>query len=269
MKKPIKYLLHITLLSLIFVGPGIGSDLEKEKRWSQQITDSLLVGDAVQLDAGGTPFLGIFTEAADGSTGRAVILAHGIGIHPDWPEVINPLRSELPEHGWSTLSIQMPVLGNEAELKDYAPLFEEVAPRIRTAVKYLRDRGDKKIVLLGHSLGASMVATYLGGEGQQAVQGFISVGMSLITVDDRMNAAHALEKIRIPILDIYGSRDLEEVLNSSRDRVAAARKSGTGNYRLIEVEGADHFFVGMEDTLTRRVYGWLKTHFENPDRKSP
>ena len=76
--------------------PGYASDLEKERRWSEQIVDALLVGEAVQLDAGGTAFLGIYTEASEGVGDRAVILLHGIGAHPDWPEIINPLRSELP-----------------------------------------------------------------------------------------------------------------------------------------------------------------------------
>ena len=85
------------------IAPGYASDLEKEKRWSQQIVDALLVGEAVQLDADGTAFLGIYTEASEGAGDRAVILLHGIGAHPDWPEITNPLRSELPEHGWSSL----------------------------------------------------------------------------------------------------------------------------------------------------------------------
>ena len=50
-----------------------------------------------QLQAGGTAFMGIFTEASDGPTGRALILAHGMGAHPDWPDIINPLRSDLIE----------------------------------------------------------------------------------------------------------------------------------------------------------------------------
>lgn len=242
---------------------GFASDLEKEKRWSEQIIDSLLVGESVQLDASGTSILGIFTEAADGPSGRAVILAHGIGVHPDWPEIINPLRSELPEHGWSTLSIQMPVLANDAALKDYAPLFAEVAPRIDAAVQFLREQGNGTIVLIGHSLGASMGATYLADKRQKSVDGFVAIGMGVIELDDTMNSALALEKLQIPILDLYGSRDLAGVVNSARRRDKAATKAGNRNYRQLQIEGADHFFLGMDDELNRRVYGWLKTTFEN------
>lgn len=261
MKQQLTLLILIIFIALHGLRTAAASDLDKEKRWSEQIVDSLLVGEAVELDAGGTPFLGIFTEASDGPTGRALILAHGIGVHPDWPEIINPLRSDLPDHGWSTLSIQMPILANDAALSDYASLFDEVAPRIEAAIKFLREQGNETIVLLGHSLGASMAASYLSGNGQQ-VRGFIAIGLSVISIDDVMNSALALEKIRLPVLDLYGSRDLEGVLNSAKTRKKAARTAGNGNYQQLEIEGADHFFTGTEDTLNRRVYGWLKKHFE-------
>jgi pimeloyl-ACP methyl ester carboxylesterase len=258
---------NILFLLLFFIPHyTAASDLEKEKRWSEQIVDGLLVGDSVQLDAAGTQFLGIFTEASDGATGKAVIVLHGIGVHADWQDVINPLRSELPEHGWSSLSIQLPVLANEAPLKDYAPLFDEVAPRIDAAIKFLRERGDRTIVVVAHSLGASMAATYLASGSGKGVAGFVAIGMNVIELDDKMNSALALEKIRIPVLDLYGSRDLDGVLASTRAREKAARKAGNGNFRQVEVEGADHFFVGLDEDLVRRVYGWLKTTFEKGSR---
>jgi pimeloyl-ACP methyl ester carboxylesterase len=266
MKKYSKLLILFINLISPWAGAGAASDLEKEKRWSEQIADSLLVGESVELKAGDTAFMGIFTEASDGPTGRAVILAHGMGVHPDWPDIINPLRSDLPDHGWSTLSIQMPILANDAALEDYAPLFDEVAPRVEAAINFLREQNNQTIVLLGHSLGASMAARYLSSNGQQKIQGFVAIGLSVTEGNDKMNSALALEKIRLPVLDLYGSRDLDGVLSSVRARKKAARKAGNANYQQLEIEGADHFFVGMEDTLTRRVYGWLKTNYEKQTR---
>ena len=255
--------LYLALIAVSVICSGAGaSDLEKEKRWSEQIVDSLVVGESCPLKANGTEFLGIYTEASDGPGGRAVILLHGMGAHPDWPEVINPLRSELPDLGWSTLSIQMPVLANDAPLKDYAPLFDEVAPRVGAAVAWLREQGNKTIILLGHSLGASMGAHYLAGKNDPGIDGFVAIGMSVISLDDRMNSAKALETIKVPVLDLYGSRDMAAVLDSVDRRARAARKAGNSGYRQRGVEGADHFFVGMQDELVRIVYGWLKRNYE-------
>jgi len=262
--------INILLLMLIissFTGSATAaSDREKEQRWSEQIVDGLLVGEAVELKAGETTFLGIFTEASDGPSDRAVILLHGIGVHPDWPEVINPLRSTLPDNGWSTLSVQMPILANDAAVADYAPLFDEVAPRVDASIKYLQEKGHKTIVLLGHSLGASMGATYLAGGNKQQIKGLVAIGMSVIENNDKMNSALALQTIRIPVLDIYGSRDLETVLDSVKLRARSARMAKNPDYQQIQIEGADHFFVGVENSLHRRVYGWLKSRFDQPPR---
>jgi len=253
-----------TLLTLFIFFPwmttGLASDLAKEKRWSEQISDSLLTGDAVELKAGGTPFMGIYTEAAQGATGNAVILVHGIGVHPDWPEVIHPLRVRLPEHGWATLSIQMPILANDAKLEEYLPLFDESGPRLKAAVDYLHAQGAKTVVIVAHSLGASMAAHFVA-DNPGAVDGLVLIGMDVIGTDDKMNGALALEKITVPVFDLYGSRDLEGVVKTTETRASAARKAGNKDYRQFAIEGADHFYTGLDDALVRRVYGWLKSHF--------
>ena len=258
--KKIHYLL--ILLSFIAIQPiAWCSDQAKEKRWSEQIVDSLLTGESAELEAKGAKFLGIYTEASNGPGERAIILLHGMGVHPDWPEVINPLRTELPEHQWSTLSIQMPILSNDAPLKDYTPLFEEAGPRIDAAVNFLKSKGHTKIILSGHSLGAAMGAIYLAASKPKDIFGFVAIGLSVIELDEKMNAALALEKIEIPVLDLYGSRDLDGVLSSTQQRAKAARKAGNKYYRQTEIEGADHFFSGSEDILIKTVYGWLKRNF--------
>lgn len=243
------------------------SDLDKERRWSEQIIDTLLVGDAVDLSAGENTFLAIYAEASDGSADRAVILLHGIGAHPDWPEVISPLRSNLPDHGWATLSIQMPILGNEATTEEYAPLFDEVAPRVDAAARFLLDKGSETVVLLGHSLGASMAATYLANGERPGIDGLVAISMGVASEqEEQMNGVKALEKITVPVLDIYGSRDLDSVLGALQKRSKASHVAKNADYRQLQIEGADHFFLGLEDALTRRVYGWLKTTFDQSPR---
>ena len=88
-------------------------------------------------DANGHKFLGIFTEA-DTKYETAVIIAHGMSVHPKWPDVIYPLRVGLPENGIATLSIQMPILGKDADPATYVPLFAEVPDLIIAEINHLR-----------------------------------------------------------------------------------------------------------------------------------
>ena len=230
------------------------SDLEKEKRWADQVVDAIIDGEAVWLNDGKNNFLGIYMEAEEDKN-RAVIVMHGTGIHPDWQQVVQPLRVGLTEQNWNTLSIQMPVLANDAEYQDYAPLYDEVAPRIDAAIKYLQGQGSKDIVLIGHSQGSAMTAYYLSTS-KQKVKGFVAIGMAAFADDPRMNSIKSLEKITVPVLDLYGDEDLEEILASVKSRAAAAKKAGNKNYSQIKIQG-NHFFDGQEEVLVETVAEWL------------
>jgi len=247
-------LLAISLLSITF--NGIASDLAKEKRWADQVVDTIMDGDAVWLNNGQHDFLGIYTQANEDKQ-RAVIIAHGTGIHPDWQQVIQPLRVGLVEHDWHTLAIQMPVLANDAEYQEYAPLYDEVAPRIDAAIKYLKNNGSKDIVLIGHSQGASMTAYYLSTS-KQNIKGFVAIGIPAFAKDARMNSIKALGKVTVPVLDLYGENDLENILATVRDRANTTKKSGNKNFTQIKITGANHFFDGKENELLEAVAGWLE-----------
>jgi pimeloyl-ACP methyl ester carboxylesterase len=248
---------NILILMILAFSTSIqASDLAKEKRWADQVVDAILDGEAIWLNDGTSDFLGIYTEAEE-DKGRAVIVMHGTGIHPDWQQVVKPLRVGLIEHNWNTLSIQMPILPNEAEYAEYAPLYDEVAPRIGAAIEYLKANGSKDIVLIGHSQGATMAAYYLSTS-KQDVNGFVAIGMGTLAEDKRMNSALSLEKIKVPVLDLYGDDDLEDVMATIDDRAAAAGKAGNKNFTQIEVEGANHFFDGKEDELVETVADWLE-----------
>lgn len=256
-----KLLLQLVVIALTALPLNLyASDLAKEKRWAGQVVDAILDGEAVWLNDGASDFLGIYTEAEEDKK-RAVIIMHGTGIHPDWQQVVQPLRVGLTEHNWNTLSIQMPILANDADYLDYAPLYDEVAPRVDAAIKYLTDTGAKDVVLIGHSQGSAMTAYYLSGlspaKAKQEVKGFIAIGMAAFAEDQRMNSIKSLEKIRIPVLDLYGNEDLENILASVDARAAAAKKAGNENYTQIEITG-DHFFEGEEDVLVEAVAKWLE-----------
>jgi len=245
----------LTVLLMFVAVAAQASDLAKEKRWADQVIEAIIDGDAVLLNDGSSNFLGIYTRATE-NTGRTAIIMHGTGVHPDWQQVIQPLRVGLTEHGWNTLSIQMPVLGNEAEYPEYAPLYDEVAPRVDAAIDYLKQHGTKQIVLIGHSQGASMAAYYLSAT-KQKVKGFVAIGIPTYANDPRMNSLLSLQKIHVPVLDLYGSEDLDIVLNNVDRRRDAAKQAGNADYTQIRISGANHFYDGHEDELVETVSDWL------------
>lgn len=255
-----KFITRLIVVCLATLSFNIhASDLAKEKRWADQVVDAIIDGDAVWLNDGVSDFLSIYTEAEE-DKGRAVIVMHGTGAHPDWQQVVQPLRVGLTEKNWNTLSIQLPILANDVDHIEYAPLYGEVAPRINSAIKYLKDNGSNNIVLIAHSQGSIMTAYYLSTaqpSAQQGVKGFVAIGMSSYEKDSRMNSIKSLESIKLPVLDLYGSEDLESVRSSVGARAAAAKKAANKNYMQREITG-NHFFDGKEEVLTKTVAEWLE-----------
>jgi pimeloyl-ACP methyl ester carboxylesterase len=237
-----------------------GSDLAKEERWRDQIVDSLMDGDAVDLEAGDVTFLGIYTEA-ETDTGRGAIIVHGIGIHPNWPQVVYPLRTDLPGDGWSTLAIQMPVLPNEATDADYAPLIAESAPRLDAAVAYLKEQGAQRIAIIAHSLGATMVNAYLADH-PEAVDAYVAVGMSSAGQQAGRDNVALVNRITTPMLDLFGENDLDAVVSGADARTKAA--GNNPGYHQAQIPEADHFFDGQEVALVETVVQWLDEEVQAP-----
>jgi pimeloyl-ACP methyl ester carboxylesterase len=248
----------LIILLFFLISPFLqASDLAKEKRWADQIVDALITGDAEWLPVGDLKVLSIYTPSDTEPTRGAAIILHGIGVHPDWPDVIHPLRTRLPEAGWATLSVQMPILPNEASGIDYLPLLPEVPGRINAAIVFLQQQGIKNIVLIAHSLGTVMSTYYLSQQPTKEVQAFVGISMSEIGKDGRMSNVAMLKNITIPVLDIYGSLDEGHVLDYVQQRQQSATSANNQTYRQVVIKDANHFYTGKDNELLDIIQSWL------------
>lgn len=254
--------LFLLLFSVLLTQTALAKpDLEREKRLSSEIVDSIVIGDAVDLEANGNTFLGILTEAETDEAKGAVIILHGRGFHPAWPAVIQPLRTQLPEQGWATLSIQMPVLGKEAKYYDYVPIFPNAHARIDAAIANLREEGYKKIIVLAHSCGAHMAMDYVSKNGDKNFDAYIGVGMGATDYKQPMKQPFPLPAMKVPLLDIYGENDFPAVLRMAADRKAMLKKAGNAKSTQHMIKDADHYFgkPAHVEALVPAVVDWLNT----------
>jgi alpha/beta superfamily hydrolase len=216
--------------------PAAAQDTAREARWQAEVVGNLVVGDAVSIAASsGRAFLGLYTQGTPGEP--AVLLVHGIGVHPDHG-VIGSLRMRLADMGFTTLSIQMPVLAATAESKDYYPaLFPEASQRIAAATQWLFAKGHQKVVLASHSLGSWMGQYHLE-KAKPAFAAWISMGRG-----------GPIPPLPLPVLDVYGEKDNPAVLESVAGRRAT---------KQVMVRGADHFYNGREDELARVLRDFIE-----------
>jgi len=167
------------------------------------------------------------------------------------------LRERLPEHGWATLSLQMPVLETEAGVNEYYRIFPEVLPRLDAGLRFLRERGYRTVVVAGHSLGSQMAAYWVAQSTDAELKGFIAVGLSGAERTGHGATLDYLARITIPTLDIFGEHDLRTVKKTAAARAAAVRRAGNSDYLQVEVAGADHMFRGSDEPLVEAVVKWL------------
>lgn len=243
-----KLLFFMVLLGQFLAFPGLASDYAREKKWADEIVPGIVVGDPVYLkQANQHEFLALYTPARDAKA--AVIVVHGMGVHPDWG-LIGVSRAALADQGYTTLSVQMPVLKNEAKEADYATTLPEARERLKLAVNFLKDKGYSRIAIESHSLGSWMSYAYLTDHPDPAVRAWVAINVSA-DVD--------FKKLKLPVLDLYGENDLPEVLAG----VAARKKSlaGKPGSEQVMVANADHFYTGLDNELVKIVTDYLNATF--------
>ena len=220
-----------------------GADYVREKNWADEVVPGIVVGDAIYLESNkGHKFLSLLAESKGAKIGLVVI--HGLGIHPDW-NMVGTLRTQLAEHGYTTLSIQMPVLANDAMSESYQSLFPEAAQRIDVAVDFLLAKGYKKVAIVSHSMGSAMSHLYVE-KNQSKLVAWAALGMG---------RDFTYSGIRIPVLDLYGEHDLPQVLNMAAKRAASIKANPLS--KQVKVPKSDHFYNNHEVEMVREVEDFL------------
>ncbi len=270
----ISIFLLIALMGLLFLHTctvlASSINTESEKRWVEQLEDNIVTGDQLYLPSGAdkqseNAFFAIFTPETTEKALGAIILIHGTGAHPDWGDVIHPLRVELPDKGWATLSIQVPLIyPDKKNPQSRKEVIEASLPRIRAAIEYLKPNYSK-IVIVAHSFGTLMALDYLQKHASDTLQDDTPVIKAAVIIgtpsqgkEIPLNSPAMIEKINIPLLDLYGSNDLNSVMSSAKARKKAAHKAGNQHYRQHETLGANHFYLGLDEKLVNYVHHWLK-----------
>ncbi len=257
----------VLLASLWVATAGAGQtspgepDLAREQRMAAEIVDAILDGEAIEIETeDGLSFLGIFTETAVPPARGTVLILHGRGLHPNWTNVVHPLRVGLVEHGWNTLAIQLPVLTKDATYFDYFEVFDDAIPRIEAAIAFARAASGGKLVVLAHSCGTHMAQHWVLARSDTApaqFDAYVGIGMGAIDIGQAMREPFALDKLPIPVLDVYAELDFPNVQRLAPVRREAMQRGGNAHSAQIVVPDAEHYFVDRGQELLEVVAAWL------------
>jgi len=249
------------LLIIVLTGflqtTALAADLAREQRVSDQISDAIFDGETIFLEVDQTRFLTIFTRTERHEPRGAALILHGRDANPDWLDIVHPLRTHLPEYGWDTLSIQLPLAPEGASDAEWWATIPEALPRLEAAIRFLEQKGIGNIVMISHSFGNHAAARYLGERAPHGIRAWVGVGMPIESRQYHNGTLSILGQLQLPILDLYGENDLATVAATAGKRRLAARDAGNRKFEQREIFGADHFFSGQDDLLVNIVKSWL------------
>jgi len=175
------------------------------------------------------------------ATARAiVVIAHPLPTHGG--EMRNPLVAGIAracaERGWYALRFNFRSVGASEGIWTGG---REEAEDVGAAVDHARGLAPGlPLGLVGYSFGALMSLRYLARGGR--VDSLVLVGLPLRSVTGAEN-------------DLPPIPDATPIVAAEKDQfgTAAELRARLPHARIVEVRGADHFFVGHRDELQRQV----------------
>ncbi len=252
-------LLSLPLLSGLYT-VHCGAEQNRETIIAQHLIDQVNDAQLVWLEADKESFLNLFNAAWDGEHTTALILLHGMGQHPDWPKLIQPLRLELAGVGLPVLSMQLPLLSPQRPAAAYSTTTPDIGKRLDAGYHWLRQRGHTRIFLVGHGFGALSALHALtrkqtpGGK----FSGLVMLGIGEYPyLSPRIRQYRLLEKLRQPTLDIYFDPARHPTSERALQRRLAIRKGGNPVFQQIHIHTGDKSSTDMEKHLAGHIKAWL------------
>lgn len=249
--------MKLGLFFLLACGVALASDQQREQDYADLLLASTQESQSQWLKTRNERFIALWIEAEKPSAKQAAILLHDAGEHPDQRPLIHELRTLLPLHGWSSLSLQLPLLEPDASLVDYYALLDEASQRITQGVRLLEEKKIERVALIGHGFGA-ITAVYALNRRPSLADALVTIGLPVIKQPLAPIQIDGLIKgLSLPFLDLYAEFDLTEVTDSARDRRLLSQENPM--YRQLRLEGENHTYQADPSLVGKRIYSWLST----------
>ncbi len=251
----LKPVLGVWLLACLASGELPAMDMDRELQIAEEITARAHPDEAIRLEASGLGFQGLYREAVSKDVRGGIVLLHGRDSNQDAADLIRPLRLGLAEHGWSTLSLAMPIAVSD-DLQGYADLVPEAIARLQAGIAFLKEKKIGTIALLAHDTGAWTVLRYLADTPDSSVKAAVLIDPPPVReFDVPPISPGSPSAVRLPILEIL-SRRVSVPMDDEASRKRTAMQANP-SYRLVILNEPDRGWQDSGDFLLNRIHGWL------------
>ncbi len=194
-------------------------------------------------------------EIHDEQHKTAVLFLHGRGLNPNEQNLANPVRVEM-SNLFNTYSIQLPVLKKQSTYLEYSKVFYDSDERILSAIEYIQNKNNK-VIIIAHSCGVHMLMSYIKNQNlPNNISSLVLIGSGAVDKGQKLIYMYPYEKIKVPILDLYGENDFGLVLKNAHKRKQLINKTSTRSQQ-IKIESSDHYHTDNSLPVITFVKKWL------------
>ena len=194
-------------------------------------------------------------EIHDDDYKTAVLYLHGRGLNPNEQNLAYPVRLGMSD-SYNTYSIQLPVLRKQSTYLDYTKIFYDSDERIFSAMEYIRNKNEK-IIIIAHSCGVHMLMSFIKKmDLSEDITSLILIGSGAVDKGEKLIYKYPYDKIKIPMLDLYGENDFNLVLKKSAERNEYIKEANTKSQQ-IKIKSSDHYHADNSQEVITLVKKWL------------
>ncbi|WP_206483374.1 DUF3530 family protein [Thalassotalea sp. G2M2-11] len=228
----------------------------------EQLIEPILVGPEQHISL-------IETNATSNSKGVMVLLA-------DWqqsatsPKAINYLRQSMPQHGWTTISIQptpkpaaypstaQPLNQRNEENSKTITQYNEQLAKILTAITEKAKNYPGIIVMVAEGRHGALLLTQYQQQLTEPPNALVILSAYIDDAHTNQQSAEHLAQTDLPVLDLYLRTDQRLIKSSVALRKKYVNKELKSYYRQKELFNT-HTGYYPETALTKTINGWLKS----------
>lgn len=249
-----RIILFLLLIPFIVNGtPLYYPDKSRESMIYEQSLSEIFDGKHLYINYkyGKTSMLEIYDE----SHNTAVLFLHGRGLSPNEENLANPIRVSM-SNLYNTYSLQLPVLKKQSTYLEYTKIFYDSDERILSALEHIIEKNNK-IIIIAHSCGVHMLMSFIQNKNlSNKISSLVLIGSGAVDKGQRLIYEYPYEKIKVPILDLFGESDFNLVMKNANKRNQQIKKTSVKSQQ-IKIKSSDHYHADNSESVITLVKKWL------------
>jgi hypothetical protein len=194
-------------------------------------------------------------EVYDEEHNTAVLYLHGRGLNPNEQNLAYPVRVTM-SNLYNTYSLQLPVLKKQSTYLEYTKIFYDSDERISSALEYIYKKNNK-VIIIAHSCGVHMLMSFIQNKNlSNNISSLVLIGSGAVDKGQRLIYEYPYEKIKVPILDLFGENDFNLVLKNANKRKQLIKETSVKSQQ-IKIKSSNHYHVDNSEKVITFVKKWL------------